>query len=102
MRRKAKRKDKVESEDKQDSLCTSGKKRRNRDRKMQTHSSSGTYNLDHNDMNGGEELEMIALSRKPFRGLSCTSNVRMKVEPQNDREVLSRILCVKLTTIRVN
>ena len=43
---------------------------------MQTDPSSGTYNLNHYAMNGGEELEMIAVSRKPFSGLSCSSNFR--------------------------
>ena len=47
-------------------------------------------------MNGGEELEMIAVSRKPYRELSCNSNIRMNLEPEGDREVLRRIVCVKL------
>ena len=63
---------------------------------MQTDSSSGTFNLDHYDMNGIQELEMIAVSRKPFRGLSCSSNVRTNLEPESDGEVLSRIVCVKI------
>ena len=46
-------------------------------------------------MNGREELEMIALSRKLFRGLLCSSNVRTNLEPESDREVLSRMVCVK-------
>ena len=35
-------------------------------------------------------------SRKPFRELSCNSNIRMNLEPDDDREVLRRIVCVKL------
>ena len=47
-------------------------------------------------MYGGEELEKIAVSRKPFRELSCNSNVRTKLVPDDDKEVLRRIVCVKL------
>ena len=36
------------------------------------------------------------MSRKPFRELSCNSNVRTTLEPDDDREVLSRVVCVKL------
>ena len=36
------------------------------------------------------------MSRKPFRELSCNSNVRTNLEPDDDREVLRRIVCVKL------
>ena len=46
-------------------------------------------------MNGGEELEMIAVSRKPSRDLSCNSNIRTNLEPESDRDVLRRIVCVK-------
>ena len=55
--------DSIASDDEQESLCTTlaEEKRRNQDREMQTDPSSGTYNLDYYDMNGGEELEMIAL-----------------------------------------
>ena len=45
-------------------------KRRNQDREVQTDPSSGTYNLECDDTYGGEELEKIAVSRKPFRELS--------------------------------
>ena len=62
---------------------------------MQVDPSSEAYNLEHYEMNGGEELEMIAASRKTFRGLPCSSNVRTNLEPQNDRKVLRRIVCVK-------
>ena len=48
------------------------------------------------DAYGREELEKIAVSRKPFRELSCNSNVRTKLEPDDDREVLRRLVCVKL------
>ena len=47
-------------------------------------------------MDGGEELEKIAVSGKPFRELSCNSNVRTNQVPEEDREVLRRIFCVKL------
>ena len=41
-------------------------KRRYHDRELQTERSSGTYNLEHHDVNGGEEIEMIAVLREPF------------------------------------
>ena len=47
-------------------------------------------------MNGGEELELIAVSRKLFRELSCNSNIRTNLEPEGDRDVLRGIVCVKL------
>ena len=47
-------------------------------------------------MRGGEELERIAVSRKPFRDLSCNSNVRTNLVPEDDRKILRRINCVKL------
>ena len=61
----------------QDILCTilAEEKMRHRDRELQTDPSSGTYNLDEQEVRGGEELEKIAVSRKPFRKLSCNSNV---------------------------
>ena len=36
------------------------------------------------------------MSRKPFRELSCNLNVRTNREPDDDREVLRMIVCVKL------
>ena len=36
------------------------------------------------------------MSRKSFRELSCNSNVRTNLEPDDAREVLRRIVCVKL------
>ena len=69
---------------------------RHRDRELQTDPSSGTYNLDQQEAYEGEELEKIAVSRKPFRELSCNSNVRTNLEPDDDGEVLRRIVCVKL------
>ena len=63
-------------------------KMRHRDRELQTDPSSGTYNLDQQEVYGGGELERIAVSRKPFRELSCNSN--------DDRKVLRKISCVKL------
>ena len=47
-------------------------------------------------MTGGEELEMIAVSRKPFRELSSSLNIRTNLEPEGDKKVLRRIVCVKL------
>ena len=87
-----------ESDDERDSLCMilAEEKRRYHDREMQTEPSSGTYNLEHPDAYGGEQLEMIAVSRKPFRELSCNSNIRTNLEPEDDKEVLRRLVCVKL------
>ena len=47
-------------------------------------------------MRGGEELEKIAVSRKPFRELSCNPNVRTNLVPEDDRKVMRRIVCVEL------
>ena len=47
-------------------------------------------------MRGGEELEKIAVSRKPFRELSCNSNVRKNLVPEDDKKIMRRIVCVKL------
>ena len=46
-------------------------------------------------MNGGEELEIIAVSRKRFREPPCNSKIRTNLEPESDRKVLRRISCVK-------
>ena len=43
-----------------------------------------------------EKIKKIVLSREPFRELSCNSNVRTNLEPDYDREVLRRIVCVQL------
>ena len=90
--------DSVESGVEQDSLCTiiAGEKRRYQDRELQTDPSSETYNLEHHDVNGGEEPEMIAGSRKPFREISSSLNIRTNLEPEGDREVLRGIVCIKL------
>ena len=69
---------------------------RHHDREQQTDSSAGMCNLEQQDEHGGEELEKISVSRKPFSELSCNSNVRTNLEPDDDREVLRRIVCVKL------
>ena len=71
-------------------------KMRHRDRELRTDPSSGTYNLDQQEVRGGEELERIAVSRKPFRELSCNSNVRTNLVPEDDRKILRRIFCVQL------
>ena len=69
---------------------------RHHDRELQTDSSAGMYNLEQQDEYGGEELEKLAVSMKPFRELSCISNVRANLEPDDDREVLRKIVCIKL------
>ena len=86
------------SSDEQDSLSMilAEEKMRHRDRELQTDPSSGTYNLDQQKVRGGEELEKIAVSRKPFRELSCNSNVRTNLVPEDDRKIMKRIVCVKL------
>ena len=55
-------------------------KKRHPDKELQTDPFSGTYNLEQQDAYGGEELAKIAVSRKPFRELSCNSNVRTNLE----------------------
>ena len=90
--------DSDESSDNKDSLCMilAEEKIRNRDRELQTDPSSGTYNLDVQEVRGGEELERIAVSRKPFRELSSNSNVRINLVPDDDMKIVKRIICVKL------
>ena len=90
--------DSEKSSDDQDSLCMilTEEKMRHRDGELQTDPSSGTYNLDQQEKRGGEELEKIAVSRKPFRELSCNSNVRTNLVPEDDRKIMRRIVCVKL------
>ena len=82
----------------QDSLCLTmaEEKMRHRDRQLETDPSSGTYNLDQQEVCGGEEIEKIAVSRKPFRELSCNPNFRTNLVPEDDRKVSRRIVCVKL------
>ncbi|XP_063712332.1 uncharacterized protein LOC134840451 [Symsagittifera roscoffensis] len=65
--------DSEKSSDDQDSLCMilAEEKMRHRDKELQTDPSSGTYNSDEQEVQGGEEIEKIAVSRKPFRELSC-------------------------------
>ena len=90
--------DSEKSSDDQDSLCMilAEEKMRHRDRELQTDPSSGKYNLDEQEVQGGEELEEIAVSRKPFRELSCNSNVRTNLVPEDDMKILKRMICVKL------
>ena len=71
-------------------------KRRYHVRELQTDPSSGTYNLEHLDVNLGEELEMLVVSRKPFKELTSNSNIRLNLESEDDREVLRGIICAKL------
>ena len=91
--------DSDESSKNQDSLrmILAEEKIRHRDRELQTDPSSGTYNLDVQEIRGGEELERIAVSRKPFRELSCNSNVRTNLVPEDDMKIVKRIVCVKLS-----
>ena len=72
-------------------------KRQHHDRELQTDPSSGTYNLDIQEIRGGEELGKIAVSRKPFRELSCNSNVRTNLVPEDDIKIVKRMICVKLS-----
>ena len=90
--------DSDESSDNQDSLCMilAEEKIRHRNRELQTDPSSGTYNLDVQEVRGGEELERIAVSRKPIRELSCNSNVRTNLVPEDDMKIVKRIICMKL------
>ena len=90
--------DSDESSDNQDSLCMilAEEKIRHGDRELQTDPSSGTYNLDVQEVRGGEELERIAVSRKPFRELSFNSNVRTNLVPEDDMKIVKRMICVKL------
>ena len=78
-----------ESDDEQDCLCKNlaEEKTRYRDRELQTDPSSGTYIPELDDAYGGEELETIAVSRKPFRELSFNSNIRTNLIPEDDREI---------------
>ena len=39
---------------------------------------------------------MTEVPRRPFRELSCNSNIRTNLEPDDDRVVLRGIVCVKL------
>ena len=86
------------SSDDRDSLCMIlvEEKMRHRESELQTDPSSGAYNLDQQKVRGGEQLEKIAVSRKPFRELSCNSNVRTNLVPEDDRKIMRRIVCVKL------
>ena len=90
--------DSEKSSDDQDSLCMilAEEKVRHRDRELQTDPSSGMYNLDQQKARGGEELEKIAVSRKPFRELSCNSNVKTNLMPEYNRKIMRRIVCVEL------
>ena len=90
--------DSEKSSDDQGTLCMimAEEKMRHRDRELQTDPPSGTYNLVQQEVRRGEELEKIAVSRKPFRELSYNSNVRTNLVPEDDRKVLRRIVCVKL------
>ena len=88
--------DSEKSSDDQDSLCMilAEEKMKHRDRELQTDPSSGTYNSDEQEVQGGEEFEKIAVSRKPFRELSCNLNVRTNLVPEDDTKIVKRIICV--------
>ena len=87
------------SSENQDSLCMilAEEKTRHHDRELQTDPSSGTYNMDIQEMRGGEELEKIAVARKPFRELSCNSNIRTNLVPEDDMKIVKKMICVKLS-----
>ena len=90
--------DSEKSSDDHDSLCMilAEEKMRHCDRELQTDPSSVTYNLDQQEVRGGEEREKIAVSRQPFRELSCNSNVRTNLLPEDVIKVLRRIVCIQL------
>ena len=90
--------DSTEKGDEPEGLCMilADTKMRNQDREISSDPSSATCNVDSDDANGGEELEIIAASRKPFRQLSRNSNKRMNLEPESDGQIFSRIVDVKL------
>ena len=90
--------DSEKNSDDQDSLCITlaEEKMRHRDRELQTDPSSRTYNSDEQEVQGGEELEKIALSRKPLRELSCNLNFTTNLVPEDDMKIVKRIICVKL------
>ena len=69
---------------------------RHRSRELQTDRSSGTYNSAEQEIQVGEEPEKFAVSRKPFRELSCNSNVTTNLVPEDDVKIMRRIVCVKL------
>ena len=58
--------------------------------------SSGTHNLDSDDASVAEELEMIAVSRTPFRQLALNPNMGTNLKPEKNGGILSKIVCVKL------
>ena len=91
--------DSDESSEDQDSLymILAEEKIRQHDRELQTDPSSGTYNLELQEVRGGQELEKIAVSRKPLRELSCNSNVRTNLVPEDDMKIVKRMICVKLS-----
>ena len=54
------------------------KKMRHRDRELQTDHSSGTYNLDQQEVCGGEELEKIAVSgnrSRSYRAIQMSEQI---------------------------
>ena len=91
-------KDFKESKDEPDSLCMilAETKLRYQDREIHTDPSSGAYNSDSDDASGGEELELIALSRKSFRQLSCKSIITTNLEPKSNGGILSKIVCIEI------
>ena len=91
--------DSDESSENQDSLrmILAEEKMRHHHRELQTDPSSGTHNLDIQDIRGGEELEKIAVSGKPFRELSCNSNFRTNLVPEDDMKIVKRMIYVKLS-----
>ena len=88
-----------ESEEADECMILAEAKRTNQNRKMQKDPSSGTFNLNCDDANGGEELEMIAESRKRFRELSCSSN-RPGMRKACERRVNACLSCLQVKGTR--
>ena len=87
-----------ESKDEPDSLCMilPETKLRYQVREIHTDPSSGAYNSDSDDASGGDELELISLSRKSFKQLSCKSIITTNLEPKSNGGILSKIVCVEI------
>ena len=92
--------DSDESSENQDSLCMilAEEKTRHHDRELQTDPSSG--NIQHGHTGDGEvvrNLRKWRVARKPFRELSCNSNIRTNLVPEDDMKIVKRMICVKLS-----
>ena len=92
--------DSEKSSDDQDSLCMilAEEMMRHRDRELQTDPSSGTYNSDEQEVQGGEELEKSQYRGNHSGNYRATqiSELRTNLVPEDDTKIVKRILCVKL------